>query len=91
MNIPSLKHYVISMVSSLLDKLWSSVRLEHSYSIYCYHGYIVCVQTRKSAAWLAGKMHQEGHAVALVTGESTIDQRIAVLNRYIWTSILLVY
>ena len=28
-------------------------------------------------------MHQEGHAVALVTGESTIEQRIAVLNRYV--------
>ena len=28
-------------------------------------------------------MHQEGHAVALITGESTIDQRIAVLNRSI--------
>jgi ATP-dependent RNA helicase DDX19/DBP5 len=27
-------------------------------------------------------MHQEGHAVALITGESTIEQRIAVLNRY---------
>ena len=43
----------------------------------------VCLlQTRKSAGWLAGKMHREGHAVALITGESTIDQRIAVLNRY---------
>lgn len=43
---------------------------------------MVFCQTKRSASWLAGKMHQEGHAVALVTGESTIDQRIAVLNRY---------
>ena len=40
------------------------------------------VQTRKSAEWLAGKMNREGHAVALITGDSTTDQRIAVLNRY---------
>lgn len=26
-------------------------------------------------------MVKEGHAVALITGESSIDQRIAVLNR----------
>ena len=39
------------------------------------------LQTRKSAEWLAGKMNREGHAVALITGDSTTDQRIAVLNR----------
>ena len=39
-------------------------------------------QTRKSAEWLAGKMNREGHAVALITGDSTTDQRIAVLNRF---------
>jgi ATP-dependent RNA helicase DDX19/DBP5 len=43
---------------------------------------MVFCHTKKSAGWLAGKMHQEGHAVALITGESTIEQRIAVLNRY---------
>ena len=26
-------------------------------------------------------MNREGHAVALITGDSTTDQRIAVLNR----------
>ena len=31
---------------------------------------------------LAAKMSKEGHAVALLTGESTPDQRIAVLNRF---------
>ena len=27
-------------------------------------------------------MNREGHAVALITGDSTTDQRVAVLNRY---------
>jgi len=31
---------------------------------------------------LAGKMSKEGHAVELLTGESTPDQRIAVMNRF---------
>ena len=31
---------------------------------------------------LAAKMTKEGHAVALLTGESTPEQRIAVLNRF---------
>ena len=31
---------------------------------------------------LAAKMSKEGHAVALLTGESSPDQRIAVLNRF---------
>jgi len=31
---------------------------------------------------LASKMSKEGHAVELLTGESTPDQRIAVMNRF---------
>ena len=27
-------------------------------------------------------MNHEGHAVALITGDSTTDQRVAVLSRY---------
>ena len=28
-------------------------------------------------------MNKEGHAVALLTGQSTVEQRIAVLDRYV--------
>lgn len=31
-------------------------------------------------------MNKEGHAVALLTGQSTVEQRIAVLDRYRITS-----
>lgn len=81
MKKQSLRPSVISMESSPLDRPWSSARCAEANTSLV----ILCVyhpQTRKSAGWLAGKMHQEGHAVALITGESTIDQRIAVLNRY---------
>jgi len=39
-------------------------------------------QTRKAASWLAQKMTEDGHAVALLSGEITVEQRIAVLNRF---------
>ena len=42
-------------------------------------------QTRRSAEALAGRMSREGHNVALITGDSTMDQRIAVLNRWVWS------
>ena len=39
-------------------------------------------QTRKAASWLAQKMTEDGHAVALLSGEILVEQRIAVLNRF---------
>ena len=42
----------------------------------------VLFQTRKAASWLAQKMTEDGHAVALLSGEITVEQRIAVLNRF---------
>lgn len=43
---------------------------------------MIFCHTRKTATWLAGKMHDEGHAVALLTGELSIEQRVAVLERF---------
>jgi len=43
---------------------------------------IIFCHTKKTAAWLVEKMVKEGHAVALLSGELTVEQRIAVLNRF---------
>jgi ATP-dependent RNA helicase DDX19/DBP5 len=43
---------------------------------------LIFLQTRKTASWLAEKMSGDGHAVALLSGDLTIDQRIAVLDRF---------
>jgi superfamily II DNA/RNA helicase len=43
---------------------------------------LVYLQTRKTASWLAEKMSRDGHAVALLSGDLTVDQRIAVLDRF---------
>lgn len=58
------------------------VALANLYGVLTVGQCIVFCHTRKSAIWLAGKMSKEGHAVALITGESTIEQRIAVLDRF---------
>ena len=43
---------------------------------------VLLFQTRKAASWLSQKMSQDGHAVALLSGEIAVEQRIAVLNRF---------
>ena len=43
---------------------------------------IIFCATRKTAAWLAGEMTQDGHAVGLLTGELQIDQRAAIITRF---------
>lgn len=39
-------------------------------------------QTRRTAHWLAEQMSKDGHAVAVLTGDLTVEQRIAVLDRF---------
>jgi ATP-dependent RNA helicase DDX19/DBP5 len=43
---------------------------------------MIC-HTRKAAAWLAEKMSRDSHSVAAVlSGDLTVEQRIAVLDRF---------
>jgi len=43
---------------------------------------IIFCHTRKTASWLASKMAGEGHAVGVLSGELTVEQRLAVLDRF---------
>lgn len=43
---------------------------------------VFLLQTRKTAAWLAGRMVAEGHQVALLSGELAVEQRAAVIERF---------
>lgn len=61
------------------DKL---AALSNLYAVVTIGQAMIFCQTRKSAEWLAGEMCRQGHSVALITGDSTTDQRIAVLNRF---------
>ncbi|CAB4018824.1 ATP-dependent RNA helicase DDX19A [Paramuricea clavata] len=56
--------------------------LSNMYGVISIGQCIVFCHTRKAAAWLSEKMSREGHSVALLSGEITVEQRIAVLNRF---------
>lgn len=43
---------------------------------------IIFCQTRKTAAWLSERMAKDGHAVAVLSGDLTVEQRINVLDRF---------
>lgn len=43
---------------------------------------IIFCHTRKTAAWLSEKMSRDGHSVAVLSGDLTVEQRIAVLDRF---------
>lgn len=44
--------------------------------------FFVSSQTRRTAAWLSQKLTRDGHAVALLSGDLDVTQRIAVLTRF---------
>ncbi|EDV23869.1 uncharacterized protein TRIADDRAFT_50410 [Trichoplax adhaerens] len=43
---------------------------------------MVFCHTKKSAQWLAMKMKEDGHAVALLTGDNSPEERMFVIDRY---------
>lgn len=43
---------------------------------------IIFCHTRRTASWLSEKMSRDGHAVAVLTGDLTVEQRINVLDRF---------
>lgn len=43
---------------------------------------MIFCHTRKSVNWLSEKLAKDGHAVAMLTGELDIEQRLAILNRF---------
>ncbi|XP_038579499.1 ATP-dependent RNA helicase DDX19A [Micropterus salmoides] len=43
---------------------------------------MIFCHTRKMAAWLTANLTKEGHQVALLSGEMTVEQRAAVIERF---------
>ncbi|XP_020630470.1 ATP-dependent RNA helicase DDX19A-like [Orbicella faveolata] len=56
--------------------------LSNMYGVVSIGQCIVFCHVRTYSSWLAQKMTEDGHAVALLSGEITVEQRIAVLNRF---------
>lgn len=43
---------------------------------------MIFCQTRKTASWLADELRQDGHALALLSGDLSPEERIRVLDRF---------
>lgn len=43
---------------------------------------MIFCHTRRMASWLTGQLTAEGHQVALLSGEMTVEQRAAVIERF---------
>lgn len=43
---------------------------------------IIFCRTKKTASWLSGKMSQDGHNVAIISGDLSVEDRIRVLDRF---------
>ncbi|KAJ8259457.1 hypothetical protein GJAV_G00169480 [Gymnothorax javanicus] len=43
---------------------------------------MIFCHTRRTASWLAGELSRDGHQVALLSGEMTVEQRAAIIERF---------
>lgn len=77
-SLDNIKQYYIECHSveekyQALCNIYGSISIGQS-MIFCHK--------RKTASWLAEKMTADQHAVALLTGELTIEQRAAIIKRF---------
>ncbi|XP_075211502.1 putative ATP-dependent RNA helicase Dbp80 [Lycorma delicatula] len=77
-SLDNIKQYYV--ICKSLDEKYSAI--SNIYGVVTIGQAMIFCHTRKTANWLASKMTQDGHAVALLSGELTIEQRIAVLDRF---------
>uniref|UniRef100_A0A1B0DJZ5 RNA helicase n=1 Tax=Phlebotomus papatasi TaxID=29031 RepID=A0A1B0DJZ5_PHLPP len=56
--------------------------IQNVYGVITVGQAIIFCHTRKTASWLATKMSKDGHSVAVLSGDLTVEQRLAVLDRF---------
>lgn len=71
------QHYVLCRN---MDEKYEAI--SNIYGVVTIGQAMIFCHTRKVAAWLATKMSKEGHSVALLSGELTIEQRLSILDRF---------
>lgn len=77
-SLENIKQYYV-LCTGMEDKFNA---ISNIYGVLSIGQTIIFCHTRKTAVWLSGQMSKEGHAVALLSGELTVEQRIAVLDRF---------
>ncbi|KAL1428358.1 hypothetical protein MTO96_002740 [Rhipicephalus appendiculatus] len=77
-SLENIRQYYV--VCSSKEEKFSAI--SNIYGVLAIGQTIIFCHTRQAAVWLAGEMTKEGHAVSLLSGELTIEQRVAVLERF---------
>lgn len=68
------------MRCSNLDSKYQAI--QNIYGVITVGQAIMFCHTRKTAGWLSGKLSADGHAVAVLSGDLTVEQRLDVLDRF---------
>ncbi|XP_067006655.1 DEAD-box helicase Dbp80 [Anabrus simplex] len=77
-SLDNIKQYYVNC-RSVEDKYCAIANI---YGVVTIGQAMIFCHTRRTAAWLAERMSKDGHAVALLSGDLTVDQRISVLDRF---------
>ncbi|CAD1476007.1 unnamed protein product, partial [Heterotrigona itama] len=77
-SLDNIKQYYVKCKD--LDEKYAAIT--NIYGVITIGQAIIFCHTRKTANWLAEKMTKDGHAVAVLSGELTVEQRISVLDRF---------
>uniref|UniRef100_UPI00398EB993 ATP-dependent RNA helicase DDX19A-like n=1 Tax=Pristiophorus japonicus TaxID=55135 RepID=UPI00398EB993 len=78
LTLDNIKQYYVECVH-LEDKYQA---LSNIYTAITIAQAIVFCQTRRTAHWLSTKLSREGHRVALLTGELTVEERAETIQRF---------
>ncbi|KZC08707.1 PREDICTED: DEAD-box helicase Dbp80 [Dufourea novaeangliae] len=77
-SLDNIKQYYVKCKG--LDEKYTAIT--NIYGVITIGQAIIFCHTRKTANWLAENMTKDGHAVAVLSGELTVEQRISVLDRF---------
>ena len=77
-SLDNIKQYYVNCRSQ--DQKYQAIA--NIYGVVTIGQAMIFCHTRKTAQWLVERMTKDGHAVALLSSDLTVEQRIAVLDRF---------
>lgn len=77
-SLDNIKQYYIKCRN--VDEKYTAIT--NIYGVITIGQAIIFCHTKRTASWLAEKMTKDGHAVAILSGDLTVEQRISVLDRF---------
>ncbi|XP_067883475.1 ATP-dependent RNA helicase DDX19A-like [Heterodontus francisci] len=78
LTLDNIKQYYV-MCSQEQEKYQALINI---YAAITIAQAIIFCQTRRTAHWLSKKLTRDGHRVALLIGELTVEQRAAIIQRF---------